>query len=191
MTDCCHRAAGALPEYTFLVYTGPIDAYFGQQGMPRLEYRSIRFAEEWIPEPEDGFYQEAMVVNYPSADVPFTRIVEYKHLPNQPAPVKAGKVRGTLIAKETTTADGDPYYPVPNPTNNELYEKYRDLAEREEGVAFVGRLASYKYFNMDQAILNALEMFDNLKETGKLAPKPPPGFSRDGSGGTKASPNAR
>jgi len=112
-----------------------------------------------------------MVVNYPSKDVPFTRIVEYKHVPNQPEAVRQGKVKGTLIAKETSSSEGDPYYPVPNPKNNELYERYRALAEKEEGVCFVGRLASYKYFNMDQAILNALEIFDNLKETGKLQPK--------------------
>jgi len=115
-----------------------------------------------------------MVVNYPSSDVEFTRIVEYKHVPNQPQAVKDGKVKGTLIAKEVSSAVGDPYYPVPNPKNNKLYEKYRALAEKEPGVAFVGRLASYKYFNMDQAILNALEMFDNLKETGKLEPKTSP-----------------
>jgi len=71
---------GTLPDYGMLVYTGPIDAYFAQQGMPKLEYRSIRFEETWVPEPEEGFFQEAMVVNYPSADVPFTRIVEYKHV---------------------------------------------------------------------------------------------------------------
>merc|ERR1719190_250329 len=112
-----------------------------------------------------------MVVNYPSAGVPFTRIVEYKHTPNQPRAVKEGKVRGTLIAKEYSSSEGDPYYPVPNPANTALYEKYRALAEKEEGVCFVGRLASYKYFNMDQAILNALEIFDSMKETGKLAPK--------------------
>ena len=68
-------------------------------------------------------------------------------------------------------AAGDPYYPVPNPGNNQLYEKYKKLADKEQGVCFVGRLASYKYFNMDQAILNALEIYDNMKETGKLAPK--------------------
>ena len=112
-----------------------------------------------------------MVVNYPSPDVEFTRIVEYKHVPNQPEAVKRGEVKGSLIAREVSSAEGDPYYPVPNPKNNELYEKYRALAEAESETAFVGRLASYKYFNMDQAILNALEMFDNLKETGKLAPK--------------------
>merc|ERR1719284_966543 len=168
------REAGLLPEYGMLVYTGPIDSYFSQQGMPRLEYRSLIFDESYVEEPADGFFQEAMVVNYPSPDVPFTRIVEYKHVPNQPEAVKRGEVKGTLLAREVSSAVGDPYYPVPNPKNNELYEKYRALAEAEEGVCFVGRLASYKYFNMDQAILNALEMFDNLKETGKLEPKTSP-----------------
>ena len=74
------------------------------------------------------------------------------------------------VVRETSTADGDPYYPVPNPDNRALYEKYREMAEQEPGVAFVGRLASYKYFNMDQAILNALEIYDNYKEAGKFAP---------------------
>jgi len=165
------REKGTLPSYGLLVYTGPIDSYFAQQGMPKLEYRSIKFLEEWVPEPEDGYYQEAMVVNYPSPDVEFTRIVEYKHVPNQPCAVKRGEIKGSLIAKEISSAVGDPYYPVPNPANNDLYLKYKKMADEEPGVAFVGRLASYKYFNMDQAILNALEMFDNLKETGKLAPK--------------------
>ena len=168
------RDAGKLPEHGLIIYTGPIDSYFAQQGMPKLEYRSIIFKEEWVEEPQDGFFQEAMVVNYPSPDVEFTRIVEYKHVINQPTAVKNGQIKGTLLAKEFSSATGDPYYPVPNPKNNELYEKYRKLAEAEPGVAFVGRLASYKYFNMDQAILNALEMFDNLKETGKLEPKRKP-----------------
>jgi len=169
------REAGELPEYGMLVYTGPIDAYFVQQGMPKLEYRSLHFDEEFVPEPKcqdnEGYFQEAMVVNYPSPDVKFTRIVEYKHVPNQTEAVKEGKVKGSIIAREYSSAEGEPYYPVPNPENQALYEKYRALAEKEEGVCFVGRLASYKYFNMDQAILNALEIFDNLKETGKLAPK--------------------
>merc|ERR1719399_2571516 len=165
------KAKGTLPSFNLLVYTGPIDSYFAQQGMPRLEYRSLRFEEEFVPEPEGGFFQEAMVVNYPSPDVEFTRIVEYKHVPNQPEAVKRGEVKGSLIAREVSSAEGDPYYPVPNPKNNELYEKYKALAEAESDVCFVGRLASYKYFNMDQAILNALEMFDSLKESGKLQPK--------------------
>ncbi len=106
--------------------------------------------------------------------VPFTRIVEYKHTPNQPLGARDGSVKGTVIAREYSTDIGEPYYPVPNPENRALYEKYAALAAKERGVCFVGRLASYKYFNMDQAILNALEMFDNLKETGRLEPKRSP-----------------
>ena len=165
------RAAGKLPRHRLLVYTGQIDSYYAALGMPKLEYRSLRFEEEYVEKPEGGYFQEAMVVNYPSASVPYTRVVEYKHTPNQPSGVSEGKVTGTLIAREYSTAEGEPYYPVPNPENRALYEKYAELAAKEPGVCFVGRLASYKYFNMDQAVLNALEMFDNLKETGKLAPK--------------------
>jgi len=167
------QRAGTLPEHGFLVYTGPIDAYFAAQGMPRLEYRSLRFEHEFVPEPQGGFFQEAMVINYPSPDEAFTRIVEYKHVPNQTRAVREGKVPGTVIAREYSTADGDPYYPVPNKENQTLYERYRALAADEDSssVCFVGRLASYKYFNMDQAILNALETFDSLKESGKLCPK--------------------
>uniref|UniRef100_A0A7S2BDZ4 UDP-galactopyranose mutase C-terminal domain-containing protein n=1 Tax=Octactis speculum TaxID=3111310 RepID=A0A7S2BDZ4_9STRA len=165
------REEGKLPKYKMLVFTGPIDSYFSQMGMPKLEYRSLVFDEEYVPAPDGDFFQEAMVVNYPSPDVKFTRIVEYKHVPNQPTNVKNGEVKGSLIAREYSSDVGDPYYPVPNEENHALYEKYRELAEKEEGVCFVGRLASYKYFNMDQAILNALEIYDNLKETGKLAPK--------------------
>ena len=164
------KRKGSLPAHEFLVFTGQIDSYYTALGMPRLEYRSLKFKEEYIEKTEDGeFFQEAMVVNYPSPDVPYTRIVEYKHTPNQP--VGRHKLPGTLIAREYSSATGEPYYPVPNPENRSLYEKYATLAAKEPGVAFVGRLASYKYFNMDEAILNALEMFDNLLETGKLEPK--------------------
>jgi len=166
------RDAGRLPKYKLLVYTGPIDSYFAQAGMPKLEYRSLHFEEAFVEMPSSGpFFQESMVINYPTADTPFTRIVEYKHQPNQTEAMKRGEVAGTLIVKETSSDTGDPYYPVPNSANQELYEKYRLLAEKETSVSFVGRLASYKYFNMDQAILNSLEMFDSLKETGKLDPK--------------------
>ena len=169
-----HRADGTLPKYGLLVYTGQIDSYYAALGMPKLEYRSLRFEEEYVPNPDGGFYQELMVVNYPGEDVPYTRIVEYKHTPNQPRKTRDGTVTGTLIAREYSTDEGEPYYPVPNPKNRELYEKYAALAAKERGVCFVGRLASYKYFNMDQAILNALEMFDNLRETGRLEPKRAP-----------------
>ena len=81
------------------------------------------------------------------------------------------RIRRDSGVREFSCDTGEPYYPVPNPENRELYAKYAAAAAKEDGVCFVGRLASYKYFNMDQAILNSLEMFDNLLETGKLEPK--------------------
>lgn len=168
------KRLGILPKHDLLVYTGQIDSYYAALGMPKLEYRSLRFEEEYIEDTgDDGlFFQEAMVVNYPGPDVPFTRIVEYKHVPNQPE--GRHELPGSLIAREYSSAEGEPYYPVPNPENRALYERYAELAAKEEGVAFVGRLASYKYFNMDEAILNALEVFDNFVETGALDPKRAP-----------------
>jgi UDP-galactopyranose mutase len=97
-------------------------------------------------------------LNYPGEEVDYTRVVEYKHKPNQPKDVHRRK--GTVIFKEYSCDEGEPYYPVPNPENRSLYGKYKEMAARESKVCFVGRLASYKYFNMDQAFLNALEMFD-------------------------------
>ena len=185
-----HKKNGTLPKHKLLVYTGQIDSYYAALGMPKLEYRSLRFEEEFVEKPKGGFYQEAMVVNHPGPDTPFTRVVEYKHTPNQPTRHASSRdsitgisdVVGTLIAREYSTDVGEPYYPVPNPENRALYESYAELAAKEDGVAFVGRLASYKYFNMDQAILNALEMFDNLKENGVLQPKRAPGTFPEGDG---------
>ena len=168
--------ADALPKHKFLVYTGPIDSYYAELGMERLEYRSLRFEEEYVDTKETDacghFFQESFVVNYPGPDVPFTRIVEYKHTPNQPR--GRAEAPGTVIVREYSCDDGEPYYPVPTQKNRDLYESYARRASAERGVAFVGRLASYKYFNMDEAVLNALEMFDNLRETGALEPKRAP-----------------
>jgi UDP-galactopyranose mutase len=133
-----------------VIFTGPIDGYFADAGLPPLEYRSIDF--HWEVKEEAGYFQPNSVVNYPSPSTPFTRCVEYKHFLYQKSP-------WTILCKETTTSSGDPYYPVPTKANQELYEKYRSLAEGEKGVYFVGRLASYKYFNMDQAIRNAMDWF--------------------------------
>ena len=99
-------------------------------------------------EPKDGFYQQSWVVNHPGPEVNFTRIVEYKHMPNQPQNIAENP--GTVIFKEYSTNTGDPYYPVPNERNRKLYKKYQNLANEEKNVIFVGRLASYKYFNMDE-----------------------------------------
>ena len=91
------------------------------------------------------------MVNYPGPEVPWTRIAEYKHMPNQPKVKKPSfMINGTVIFREYSTDKGDPYYPVPNRRNQELYQKYQNLAKKEPNVVFVGRLASYKYFNMDE-----------------------------------------
>ena len=154
----CERV-GKFPDTTFGVH-GQIDSYYAAMGMPRLEYRSVALEEEYVEDADEGYYQEAMVV-ITRPDVPYTRIVEYKHLPNQPE--GRHERPGTIIAREYWPATGEPTL-VPNPANRALYERYAELAANEKNVAFVGRLASYKYFNMDEAILNALEMFDNLLE---------------------------
>lgn len=134
-----------------IIYTGPIDAYFADKGLPKLEYRSIDFHIE--RKMNTDFYQPYSVVNYPNADTPYTRCVEYKHFLNQ-------KSDHTVYVKETTTDTGEPYYPVLNDKNKELYKKYQTMAEEEgKNIHFLGRLASYKYFNMDQAIKNSLNYF--------------------------------
>lgn len=137
---------------TKIIYTGPIDSYFGNMDYPKLEYRSIDFKYQIYK--DMNYYQPNSVVNYPEKDYPFTRIVEYKHFLNQ-------KSKDTIIVSETTNDKGEPYYPIPNNKNIELYEKYKKMAEKEENVYFVGRLANYKYFNMDQAIKNSLDFFKN------------------------------
>jgi UDP-galactopyranose mutase len=142
--------------YDKLFYTGPVDRYFEFKHSltEKLEYRSINFVSETV---DAEFYQENSVVNYPGEEVGFTRIIEYKHFGNQ-------KSEKTTIVKEFTTDEGDPYYPVPNPKNQQIYEKYKAEADALVDVYFVGRLANYKYFNMDQAFKNALELFNSLEE---------------------------
>ena len=138
-----------------IIYTGPIDSYFSSSGLEKLDYRSISFDTKVIK--NTNFYQPNSVVNYPGLEVPYTRIVEYKHFLNQKSP-------HTIIVSETTQDYGEPFYPVPDDRNLKLYEKYKKMAEEEENILFLGRLANYKYFNMDQAILNSLECFENNKE---------------------------
>jgi len=140
-----------LLEADITIFTGPIDAYFKDKVGESLEYRSIRFVKENFK--NMNYYQANSVVNYPLLDVSFTRIVEYKHFLNQKSP-------HTTIVKEYPTDEGEPYYPVLNERNMLLYEKYRKLAEDESNVHFIGRLANYKYFNMDQAIKNAIDYFN-------------------------------
>jgi UDP-galactopyranose mutase len=141
-----------LSGYEKLFYTGPIDRFFTFK--EKLEYRSINFHYETV---DQEYFQENSVINYPGMEVGFTRIVEYKHFGNQ-------KSQKTTIAKEYTVDHGEPYYPVPNPRNQEIYQQYKNEAEKLTDVHFVGRLANYKYFNMDQAFKNALDLFAELEE---------------------------
>ena len=119
--------------------------------MAKLEYRSLSFERKVFRNTE--FYQPAGHVNYPALEHEYTRAIEYKHVLNQRSP-------HTVVFFERSTDSGEPYYPVPNPRNEELYDRYRTLAERERDVVFVGRLANYKHFNMDETIMNALVLFD-------------------------------
>lgn len=142
-------------NYEKLFYTGPVDRFFEFKHslVEKLEYRSINFVSETIDTP---FFQENSVVNYPGTEVDYTRIIEYKHFGNQVSDK-------TTVVKEFTVDQGEPYYPVPNPRNQEIYARYKEEAEKLIDVYFVGRLANYKYFNMDQAFKNALDLFDQLE----------------------------
>ena len=141
----------------YIVYTGPVDRFFAGSGLPRLQYRSIDFHRRVLR--DSGYAQPSAVINFPGADTPYTRTVEYKHF-------LAQKSEYTALVSETTTADGEPYYPVPSAANQALHEKYKALVqEREDSAAFpkvrfVGRLANYKYMNMDEAIAAALDLFE-------------------------------
>ena len=134
-----------------VVYTGPIDAYFDYCFGP-LPYRSLRFEHEHLSGVEK--YQEVGTVNYPN-DHAFTRITEFKHLTGQKHP-------GTSIVREYPQAEGDPYYPIPRNENEALYKRYEELAEREPNVTFVGRLAQYRYYNMDQVVAAALKAAERV-----------------------------
>ncbi|WP_248883945.1 UDP-galactopyranose mutase [Acidithiobacillus acidisediminis] len=140
-------------EFVHTIYTGPIDAFFHYR-YGKLPYRSLRFEHQHLAQSEH--YQEVGTVNYPN-DHAYTRITEFKHL--------TGQVHtGTSIVREYPQDEGDPYYPVPRPENEALYQKYKSLAEQERNVSFVGRLAQYRYYNMDQVVAAALKSARTLLE---------------------------
>ncbi len=172
--DISHEIA----HYEKLFYTGPVDRFFDFKYSleEKLEYRSIRFELETH---DVEYFQENSVINYPSPeDGDFTRIVEYKHMTGQKHPK-------TTISREFTVeitdpAVQEPYYPVLNPRNREIYAKYKTAADGLVDVHFVGRLANYKYFNMDEAFKNALDLFEVLTATQELQKQVVklPGFAR-------------
>ncbi len=136
-----------------VIFTGPIDEYFDFR-LGRLPYRSLRFQHETHDVRQ---LLPAGVVNFPSEDVPYTRITEYKHLTGQVHPQ-------TSISYEYACADGDPYYPIPRPENQVLYRRYESLAREQHEATFVGRLGTYKYYNMDQVVGQALATHRRLQK---------------------------
>lgn len=151
-------------EFKHLIFSGPIDEYY-DYSEGRLPYRSLRFEKESFG-PEElkarleiagrpRFWQAAMQVNYPN-DHDFTRIVEVKHATGQ-------LCDNTTIVREYPEDNGDPYYPIPAPDAAALYKKYKERADTETKVTFVGRLATYRYYNMDQVVGAALQKFEKFK----------------------------
>jgi UDP-galactopyranose mutase len=154
-------------SYKHLIFTGPIDAYF-DFCYGTLPYRSVRFENEsftaeQLLERENisgkpGHWQPAMQVNFPDLDVPYTRIVEIKHATGQ-------QIDATTIVKEFPeewTPEKEPFYPVPTSSSAEIYERYKALAQQQENVSFIGRLGTYRYYNMDQVTGMALAEADRL-----------------------------
>ncbi|MFK3817267.1 UDP-galactopyranose mutase [Pseudomonas sp. NPDC089407] len=145
-----------LVHYRQLVYCGPVDEYF-EHCYGKLPYRSLRFVHETH---DVECFQPVAVVNYPAPHVPYTRITEYKHLTGQTHP-------RTSISYEYPCAEGDPYYPIPRAENTELYRRYKALADQTPGVTFLGRLGTYKYYNMDQVVGQALALYQRIaREAG-------------------------
>jgi UDP-galactopyranose mutase len=133
-----------------MIYTGPVDEFF-EYRHGKLPYRCLDFKHETHNVAQ---LQPVAVVNYPN-DYSYTRVTEFKHLTGQ-------EHSKTSIVYEYPMAEGDPYYPIPKPENAELYKKYQALAAETEGVHFVGRLATYKYYNMDQVVAQALTVFSHI-----------------------------
>jgi UDP-galactopyranose mutase len=140
---------GSIP-FREMVYTGPVDEFFDFR-FGKLPYRSLRFEFETRP---GGLQQPVAVVNYPNQHL-YTRVTEFRHLTGQE------HARSTMVY-EYPQAEGDPYYPVPRPENAELYRRYRALADSTRHVHFVGRLATYRYYNMDQVVAQALTLYNRI-----------------------------
>jgi len=133
-----------------VIYTGPVDEYFDYR-YGKLPYRSLEFKFETL---NKEWHQPVAVINYPNENL-YTRVTEFKHLTGQ-------EHSKTTLVYEFPRAAGDPYYPVPRSENNEMYRKYQMLAAATDGVHFVGRLATYKYYNMDQVVAQALTLYAKL-----------------------------
>ena len=138
-------------QYKQLIFTGPVDEYFDCK-LGKLPYRSLRFEHKHL---EVKQLQEVGTVNYPN-DYEYTRITEFKHLTGCP------NCSGTSIVKEYPSDIGDPYYPIPRAENEFLHKQYQEMASNEPNVYFVGRLAQYRYYNMDQVVGASLALANEI-----------------------------
>jgi UDP-galactopyranose mutase len=136
--------------YQYMIYTGPIDSFFNYC-FGRLPYRSLDFKFETV---DVEYYQQTGTINYPNEHA-YTRITEFKYLTGQ-------RHNKTTIVYEYPKAEGDPYYPVPRPENAEIYKRYQQMAVSMTNTFFVGRLATYKYYNMDQVVAQSLTLYKKL-----------------------------
>jgi UDP-galactopyranose mutase len=175
MLNCDYREI--VKEFPFkeMIYTGPVDAFF-DYCYGKLPYRSLEFKHETH---DTEVFQPAPVVNYPNEQA-YTRVTEFKYLTGQTH-------KKTGIVYEYPQAEGDPYYPIPRPENTELYAKYKALADLEREVHFVGRLATYKYYNMDQIVAQALTQYGKIvgmkrKEAVDVIAKVPAAVYANGNG---------
>jgi len=159
MLNTDYREIVEIVPWKHMVYTGPIDAFFNfKHG--KLPYRSLRFEHQNIAREQ---FQAVGTVNYPN-DYGYTRISEFKHITGQQHPT-------TSVVYEFPCAEGDPYYPVPRAENAAIYKRYEEEAEALDNVTFVGRLATYKYYNMDQVVGQALTAFKRIER--RLAERAP------------------
>ena len=148
-----------------IIYTGPIDAYF-EYKLGYLEYRSVRFENELLDIPN---YQGNAVVNYTDKETPYTRIIEHKWF-EFGKDEKRNDLPKTIISKEYSSEwkpGNEPYYPVNDEKNSTLYEKYKELADKEENVIFGGRLGEYKYYDMDATVASVLDRCKQELESTK------------------------
>ena len=150
LLNCDYQEIDGEIPYRRMIYTGPIDEFFGLR-YGKLPYRSLRFVHETLPVRRA---QEAAVINYPN-EHPYTRVTEFKYLTGQ-------QHAKTSIVYEHPEAEGDPYYPVPRGENADLYKRYQALAEATPNVLFAGRLATYRYYNMDQVVAQALTLYGKI-----------------------------
>jgi len=139
--------------YKRLIYTGPVDEFFDFR-YGKLPYRSLQFEHVTL---NKAWHQPVAVVNYPQTHA-YTRVTEYKHLTGQEHPK-------TSLTYEYPSAEGDPYYPIPRPENAALFKQYEELCKSVPDVWFAGRLATYRYYNMDQIVGQALSIFERINAT--------------------------